>query len=119
MNPFCFFRAAQVVCLSSIYEGLPNVILEAMACGTPVLATDCASGPRELLGDGRYGRLVPPENAMALADALEDALTNYDAWRAQVPPARAWLVERHSLTNATRSLETLLIEATRIRQKRS
>jgi glycosyltransferase involved in cell wall biosynthesis len=110
-NPFAFFRAAHLFCLPSLYEGMPNALLEAMACGTPVLATDCPSGPRELLDGGRYGRLVPPADAPALADALEDALTNYASWQVRVEPARQWVTERHSLKTAVRSLETLLIEA--------
>jgi glycosyltransferase involved in cell wall biosynthesis len=107
-NPFRFYRAAHLVCLPSIYEGLPNVLLEALACGTPVLATDCPSGPRELLDDGRYGRLVPPADAQALADALEDALTHYEPWQTQVSSARIWLTQRYSLNHAVRSIETLL-----------
>jgi glycosyltransferase involved in cell wall biosynthesis len=110
-NPFRFYRAAHLVCLPSIYEGMPNVLLEALACGTPVLATDCPSGPRELLDNGRYGRLVPPADAQALVDALEDALTHYEPWQTQVSSARAWLIQHYSLNQAVRSIETLLLVA--------
>jgi glycosyltransferase involved in cell wall biosynthesis len=110
-NPFRFYRAAHLVCLPSVYEGMPNVLLEALACGTPVLATDCPCGPRELLDDGRYGRLVPPADAQALADALEDALTHYEPWQTQVSSARAWLIQHYSLNHAVRSIETLLSAA--------
>jgi glycosyltransferase involved in cell wall biosynthesis len=111
-NPFGFYRAAHLVCLPSIYEGMPNVLLEALACGTPVLATDCPCGPRELLDNGRYGRLVPPANAQALADAVEDALTHYELWQTQVSSARDWLAQRYSLNHAIGSIETLLAAAT-------
>ena len=69
-NPYRFMARAAIVALSSRWEGSPNVLVEAMACGTPVVATDCPSGPSETLENGRYGRLVPMGDAEALADAL-------------------------------------------------
>ncbi|MCP5423723.1 MAG: glycosyltransferase [Gammaproteobacteria bacterium] len=52
------------------FEGFGYTILEAMACGTPVIATDCPYGPREVLGDNQYGQLVPPNDPQAMADAV-------------------------------------------------
>ena len=69
-NPFKFMRKSEVFCLASRYEGLGNVILEAMALGVPVVVTDCPSGPAEIVENGKYGILVPSENADALAEAL-------------------------------------------------
>jgi glycosyltransferase involved in cell wall biosynthesis len=109
-NPFCFFRKAHLVCLPSVYEGMPNVLLEAIACGTPVLASDCESGPREVLADGRYGRLVPPRDFRALAHALEDAMTHYDAWLALVDDARAHVASRFALESRVSDLQGLLLE---------
>ena len=77
-NPFAFIAKASVFVLSSAWEGLPTVLIEALACGCPVVATDCRSGPREILDNGRYGRLVPVGDHEALAKAILDTLDNPD-----------------------------------------
>ncbi|MCS7194384.1 MAG: glycosyltransferase [Meiothermus sp.] len=73
-NPYAYMKRAGVFVLSSDWEGLPTVLIEALALGTPVVATDCPSGPREILQGGRWGRLVPVNNPAALAQALEATL---------------------------------------------
>lgn len=73
-NPLAYLSKADVFALSSIWEGFGNVVVEALGCGLPIVATDCPSGPREILDNGRYGELVPPEDVVALADALQRAL---------------------------------------------
>jgi glycosyltransferase involved in cell wall biosynthesis len=73
-DTFAWMMRARLLVCSSIYEGLCNVIIEALACGTPIVSTDCPYGPREILQDGRYGTLVPVDDAPALAAAIEAAL---------------------------------------------
>ena len=78
-----FMRRAAIFVLSSAWEGLPTVLIEALAVGTRVVATDCRSGPREILQEGRLGALVPVGDAPALAEAILRAL---DAPRVPVDP---------------------------------
>jgi len=69
-NPYAAFARAALLVLSSDYEGLGNVLIEALACGCPVVSTDCPSGPAEILEGGRFGELVPPNDAAALSAAI-------------------------------------------------
>jgi glycosyltransferase involved in cell wall biosynthesis len=81
-NPFAYLTKAAVFVFSSLWEGLPTVLIEALALNAPIVATDCDCGPREILQAGRYGRLVPVGDAEAMARALEAALSEP---RLQVP----------------------------------
>jgi glycosyltransferase involved in cell wall biosynthesis len=73
-NPYCFMKRAAVFVLSSRFEGLPTVLIEAMACGSRVVSTDCPSGPAEILEGGRWGSLVAVGDEVALASAIERGL---------------------------------------------
>jgi glycosyltransferase involved in cell wall biosynthesis len=73
-NPYAYMNNVSAFVLSSRWEGLPTVLIEAMACGCPVIATDCFSGPREILEAGKYGSLVPVGDEVALSAAMLQVL---------------------------------------------
>ena len=74
LNPYAYMARAAVLAVSSAHEGFCNVLVEAMACGCPVVSTDCPSGPAEILDYGRFGRLVPVGDDEALAAAIAGTL---------------------------------------------
>ncbi|WP_237880757.1 glycosyltransferase [Pseudomonas sp. PGPR40] len=77
-NPYPLIRHARLLILSSFHEGLPTVLVEALALGTPVLACDCETGPRELLDNGRLGDLVKVNDVAALAEGMLRSVTAQD-----------------------------------------
>lgn len=76
LNPFAYMARAAVFVLASEYEGLPGVLIQAMACGCPVVSTDCPTGPSEILDGGRFGPLVPVGDHAGMAEALIRVLGN-------------------------------------------
>lgn len=101
-NPHAYTAKASLFVLSSRFESLANVVIEAMALGTPVIATDCPSGPAEALDHGRFGKLVRVEDADMLADAMLDALDKRPA-----PVPKSWLEQFTTRFSANRYLELL------------
>lgn len=99
-DPFAFMMRARLAVCASIYEGLGNAIIEALACGTPVVSTDCPYGPSEILQGGRYGALTPVGDPAALAAAIVAALN-------AVPDRRA-LMARGLHYAAARAAERFL-----------
>lgn len=75
-NPYAFMSRADVYVLSSRWEGMPNALIEALALGVPVVATDCPSGPRELLEEGRLGKLVRVGDTHEMAEAIVETMCN-------------------------------------------
>lgn len=85
LNPFAYMARARLFVLSSAWEGFGNVLVEALACGCPVVSTDCPSGPGEILDGGAFGRLVPVGDEEALADGILRALASpFDRRRLRV-----------------------------------
>lgn len=75
-NPYKFMKNASIFILTSLFEGFPNVLIEAMACGVPVISTDCPTGPNEIIINGVNGILIPPANEGILAEAMLNLLKN-------------------------------------------
>jgi glycosyltransferase involved in cell wall biosynthesis len=96
-NPYPWMARAAVLVLSSTYEGFGNVLPEAMACGCPVVSTDCPSGPAEILEGGRYGRLVPVGDDRALGEAIAATLDE--------PPAPEALRQRATVFSVERAID--------------
>ena len=88
-NPFPILKQCDLFVLSSRYEGFGNVIIEAMACGLPVISTDCPSGPGEIITSGDNGILVPNQEKDSLAKAMADLMSNPE--RRQEISAKAYL----------------------------
>ena len=75
-NPYPYLKEASVTVMSSRYEGFGNVLVESMACGTPVVSTNCPFGPAEILENGKYGHLTPVGDVEALAEAIVATIRN-------------------------------------------
>lgn len=106
-NPFAYMARASILVLSSRDEGFGNVLVEAMACGTPVVSTDCPGGPAEILDRGRYGALVPVDRPEDMAQAIESMLDNPTDPDLLRERARKFSIEA-AADNYLRLIETLM-----------
>jgi glycosyltransferase involved in cell wall biosynthesis len=107
-NPHAWMRSADVFVLCSDSEGAPNALVEALGLGVACVATDCPTGPREITEGGRVGRLVPPGDAAALADAIAGLLDDEAARRALGAAGRASVRERHAADAVCRKLGAVI-----------
>lgn len=105
-NPYAYMARASIFALSSAWEGMSNVLVEAMAVGTPVISTDCQSGPAEVLNHGQYGDLVPVGDS----DAMSAAILNVLSGNTKSVPLN-WLTQFELATVTERYLKILNIPA--------
>ena len=101
-NPWAYMAKASVFVLSSAWEVLPTVLIEAVAVGTPIVSTDCESGPKEILDRGKYGDLVPVGDYRSMAEAILKVLSGTTK-----TVDRAWL-KQFTLETATKKYSDLL-----------
>ena len=104
-NPYAYLSRASLFVLSSRWEGLPTVLIEALCCGTKVVSTDCPSGPKEILKDGKYGPLTPVGDSEAFASAIISSLRN----NSPNPPAESW--QPYELRTIVDQYTNLLLES--------
>jgi glycosyltransferase involved in cell wall biosynthesis len=108
-NPYKYVSKADVFVLSSRFEGLPNTLIEALAVGTPCVATRCKSGPAEILLDGAGGLLVDVEDERQMADAIVETLTNREEAAERLNEAKKML-NRFTPDEVGRQYEDLLLD---------
>ena len=106
-NPFPYMKKAKLFIHTSHNEGLPTVFIEAMTCGTPVVAFDCPTGPRDILADGQYGGLIPMGNNEQFVETVYELLTDENkrqAYIEKLPEA----VERFDMETIKSQIDQLI-----------
>ena len=109
-NPFPFMKKAKLFIHTSLFEGLAMVLIESMVCGTPVVAYDCPTGPKEVLGDGKYGEIIPLHDKEKFIEAAYQLLTNENKRQSYIsllPEA----IQRFSFQSIGEQLEQILDNA--------
>lgn len=115
-NPFPIIKSSQALLLTSAYEGLPNVVMEAMALKTPVIATRCSTSIDELLGQNERGVVIDPtDDEKAVVEGLSSAVSSVfdeqDAWSKRTQQAEAYVRAYHGLPEWLSKMSTILKEA--------
>jgi glycosyltransferase involved in cell wall biosynthesis len=109
-EPRYWYKMADLFVLTSFFEGMPNALIEAAACGLPILSTDCPSGPSEILDQGRCGRLVPVGDVQAIADAIVDAMDHPREWVVRAELAKQRVEQLFDPVTGIARLEKLITE---------
>ncbi|MAT14332.1 MAG: hypothetical protein CMJ46_03585 [Planctomyces sp.] len=112
-NPLPWVKQAQLFCLPSLYEGMPNALVEAVLCRTPVVSTNCPSGPAEILEEGKWGRLVFPGSYADLANAIEAEIQNPEVDPQKREDARRSIIDRFNHQQGLEQLQQLFSELSR------
>ncbi len=106
-NPFPYVKKAIFTTLTSYYEGFPRVLIESLACGTPVISVDCKSGPNEIIKHGYNGLLVENHNIFALANAFNSFIENKTLYNTCKSNAKC-SVKKFSFENISKNWDELL-----------
>ena len=106
-NSYKFMARADVFVLSSMLEGLPNALVEAIICGVPVVSTDCKSGPNEVINDGKNGFLVPVGDEKALAEAILKLLNSRELRERFSSEARKKVLQQFSFEKTIGGYENI------------
>jgi glycosyltransferase involved in cell wall biosynthesis len=110
-NPYAMMRGSDLFVMPSHYEGMPNAMLEAMACGVPLLATNTQSGPGELLRQHPLGKVVPVSDPEKMCLAIEDRFERESKWLARALKAETYVQENHSLPSWLQRMQNLFDSA--------
>lgn len=119
-NPFPLLRQAELFVLPSLYEGLPNALLEAMACEVPTLVTDCSGGIQDATKQGKLSQLVPVGDPIAMSNAIRNHFNNPETGRSKLSDARKHIEQSHSLDQWVQKMQKIFLEvATKQKMNRS
>jgi glycosyltransferase involved in cell wall biosynthesis len=113
-NPYAMMHRCDLFCMPSLYEGMPNAMLEAMACGAPVVASNTKQGPGELLREHPIGQLVPPADPDALCTAIQDRFRSPQPWLDRAELAKSYVKTHHDMSRWLDTMSGIFLSACKI-----